>query len=143
MAAASTEDPKGKQVFEALAAEEAEHQRFLQAHHAALLETGALDPKLRLAARQGLEGPSPIFSEQLRARVHEAHYEVSALAVGVQLEANAIAHYRQMADAAPSEDARALFEELVAWETVHYRALLRQQDELAHDYWAQAGFSPF
>lgn len=36
-----------------------------------------------------------------------------------------------------------LYTELAEWESGHYEALTRQQEELKEDYWSAGGFSPF
>lgn len=143
MAARTTEDEKGRQVFEQLAAEEADHQRFLRAQYEALLKTGKPDESITLGKRLDLSGESPIFSPQLKARVKDAHFEMTALSIGVQLELSAINHYRECAAQSGDSTVKRFFEELAAWENGHYRALLQQQDELRDDYWEASGFAPF
>ena len=86
---------------------------------------------------------SPIFSESLRARIKDAHFEMSALAVAVQLELNAVQHYREQAARAALPEVRAFYEQLVQWESGHYHALVAQQQSLQQDYWHQNGFERF
>lgn len=143
MAAQSTADEKGKQVFERLAAEELEHFEFLKGQYESVLETGKPDADLRLGPRSDLTGKSRIFSDGLRARVGEAHYEMTALAVGIQLELSAERFYTRAAQEAPDPDVAAFYRELAAWEKGHYDALLAQQDDLKQDYWSASGFAPF
>ncbi|NMB74197.1 MAG: ferritin family protein [Myxococcales bacterium] len=143
MAARSTEDPKGREVFERLAAEEALHQDFLRRQHQSLQATGRADPSLRLSPPDPPAGPDPIFSPALHERVGQAHFEMTALAVGIQLEQNAERFYREQAKSSRDEALRAFFERLATWEAGHYRALLTQQDALQKDYWSAGGFAPF
>lgn len=143
MAANSTGDPKGRQVFETLAKEELDHLQFLKEHYDSLTTTGKLSATARLHDRLDLAGPSPFFSEGFRARIKEAHYEMSALAIGIQLEHDAMKFYRVQSEQATEPQAKAFFAELAAWETGHYQALLKQQEELKDDYWSEAGFSPY
>lgn len=143
MAAQSTDDDKGKQVFERLAAEELEHFEFLKAQYKSVLETGKPDANLKLGPRSDLTGKSPIFSEKLRARVNDAHYEMTALSVGIQLELSAERFYSQAAETAPDPDVATFYRELAAWEKGHYEALLAQQDDLKEDYWSASSFAPF
>jgi rubrerythrin len=143
MAAATTKDPKGKEVFERLALEEQEHARYLKAQYRALLDTGRPDPGARLGPRLDLAGPSPIFSPALRSRASEAHYEMSALSIGMQLELGAAQFYRSLAGKATEPGLRQVLTELADWETGHYEALQRQQAELRDDYFANGGFSRF
>jgi rubrerythrin len=143
MAARSTQDQKGRETFERLAHEEEAHERFLAAHYQSLLKTGHLDVQAKLGRQAPLTEESPIFSAGIKKRVQEAHFEMSALAIGIRLEAAAMKFYRDHAASAADANLRKFFEELVEWESGHYQALLRQQEALKEDYWASAGFSPF
>ena len=143
MASQSCEDPMGKQVFKRLAAEEMDHQEYLSAQYQAVLATGQLDRSLKLQQTVNLPGASPIFSPQIKDRIKDAHFEMSALSIGIQLEQSAIDHYSGAADAAEDPAVGEFFRELVRWETGHHQALLRQQELLKDDYWSSGGFSPF
>ncbi|MBW2277807.1 MAG: ferritin family protein [Deltaproteobacteria bacterium] len=143
MAAQSTDDDKGVEVFERLAAEELDHFEFLKKQYESVLQTGKSDADLKLGPRSDLTGKSPIFSDKLRARVGDAHYEMTALAVGVQLGLSAERFYKKAADEAPDSGVAAFYRELAAWEKGHYEALLAQQDDLKEDYWSAGGFAPF
>ncbi len=143
MAAAATEDEQGKRVFEQLAEEELQHLRYLKANYEAVLATGALDTQATLAPRQALAEQSPIFSTSIKLRISQAHFEMSALSIGIQLELNSMGYYRSLAEQADDDAVRQFFGELADWEQSHYRALLTQQDELQSEYWASGGFAPF
>jgi len=143
MAAASTKDPKGKEVFETLAREEQEHARYLKTQYRALLDTGRTDPGARLGTPLDLAGPSPIFSPALRGRAAQAHYEMSALSIGMQLELGSAQLYRSLAVKASEPALKQVLTELADWETGHYEALQRQQGSLRDDYFADGGFSRF
>jgi len=143
MAAGSTSDEQGREVFEMLAAEELEHQRFLRAQYRSILETGKPDTGVKLGRRGQLSGSSPIFSEAIKERVADAHFEMSALSIGIQLEQSSMEYYQRAALAATDETIRGFFQELAEWERGHYGALLQQQSLLKRDYWSAGGFSPF
>jgi len=143
MAANSSVDPKAKEVFAQLAAEELDHMHFLTQHYESVLKTGKTDQAAKLGPRANLSGLSPIFSDGIQARIKDAHYEMSALSIGVQLEADAMAFYQAEAQAANSPDVKRFYAELADWEAGHYRALLHQQEELKEGYWSAAGFSAF
>lgn len=143
MAAAATEDPKGRDVLTRLADEEIGHFEFLRAQHRSLAESGQVDGTAKLGNRLDLSGRSPIFSARLRERVRDAHYEMTALAVAAQLERDAERHYRDAAAAAGDPEVKKFFLELAVWEAGHYAALVAQADDLKEDYWAGSGFAPF
>ncbi len=143
MAGHSTQDDKGKEVFEWLAKEEFHHAEFLKAQLRAVREKGEADPTLTLGLPRRLSDPYPIFSEELKGRAQDAHFEMTALSVGVQLEENAIKFYKEQALASSDPVVRKFFLELADWETGHYSALLQQQELLKDDYWTENRFSPF
>jgi len=142
MAAMNTQDPTGKEVFEQLAREEMEHFTFLASHYRSMLDKGA-PSDAKLTSLPAVSADSPIFSPGLRERIKDAHFEMSAISIAVQLELNAIKHYREQAQKATIPQVRKLFEDLAAWETTHYEAFSRQQQALQEDYWHAAGFDRF
>jgi rubrerythrin len=143
MAARSTEDEKGKKVFETLAQEEAEHMAFLKAQYQSILETGKPDDSVKLGKQADLSGMSPIFSEKLRERISEANFEMTSLSIGIQLEHDAMEYYRSQSEASDESSMKSFYAQLSDWEKGHYQALLTQQEELREDYWSAGGFSPF
>jgi rubrerythrin len=143
MASQNTDDPKGREVFARLAQDEVEHARFLRAQHEAIRKTGQVDATAKLGEPTELEGPHPIFSEGLRSRLKDAHLEMSALSIGVQLELSAIGFYRHEAEQADDPQVAAFLNSLADWESKHYHALLEQQNTLKDEYWAETRFSPF
>ncbi|RLC47727.1 MAG: hypothetical protein DRH70_02730 [Candidatus Coatesbacteria bacterium] len=143
MAANSTTDPKGKEVFETLAAEEEGHMKYLKKQYLSLLERGEFDRNLKLGPKADFSGAHPIFSEQLLERLSDAHYEMSALSIGVRLELFSLSYYKKRAEDSPDAYARGFFNELAEWETGHYHVLLKQLDALKDLYWQAAGFAPF
>jgi rubrerythrin len=143
MAARSTSDDQGREVFESLAQDEKEHVRFLSLQYSAFMDKGAPDPTATLGKRAELQGKSPIFSEQFRERIADAHFEMSALSIGISLELSAVQFYKDQAAQSNDEIVKKFYNELADWESGHYQALLQQQESLKEDYWAGGGFSPF
>jgi len=143
MAARTTDDVKGKEVFGQMAADETEHAAFLKGQYRSIIESGSPDKNLKLNARTQYADSSPIFSDSLKSRASEAHFEVTALSIAIQLELNAINFYRSQSKAAKDDVVKSFFAELAEWEVGHYKALLIQHDLLKEDYWNAAGFAPF
>lgn len=142
-AAQKTSDPRGREVFGALADEERKHKEYLEKQYKSVIDTGAIDFSVRLGPRMSFDKLSPIFTPQLRERVKDAHFEMSALSIGMQIEMNSINLYRSLADGTEDPQVKEFFLELVDWEKGHYEALSRQQEMLKEDYWAGGGFAPF
>jgi rubrerythrin len=143
MAANSTQDPKGKEVFETLAAEESDHARFLKAQYDSVLLTGKASATATLGKRLDLTGMWPIFSDGLKTRIKDANFEMTALSIGIQLEKDAMVFYRSQAEQAGDPEIKKMFLFLSDWEAGHYEALLRQHEALKEDYWSTSGFAPF
>ena len=142
-AAMTTQDPRGKEVFEQLAREELEHFEFLAAHYRSMMENGTLAKGTKLVGQAEVDPESPLFSDQLKERIKDAHFEMSAISIAVQLELNAIKRYTEQAAKATIPEVKRFFEELANWESSHYNAFLNQQRALQDDYWSASGFSPF
>jgi len=143
MAANSTSDEKGKEIFQKLAHDEVEHANFLRAQYDSVMKTGKGDANIKLSAASRYEGDHPIFSEDLKARTHAPNYEMSAISIGAQLELQAIQFYQEQADAAVDDTVRSFYLELASWEKGHYDALTKQLDLLRGETWEKDRFSPF
>ena len=143
MAATCSEDAKAKEVFARLADEELDHLRFLTKQHESILQTGRPDESVKLGSPLNLSAMSPIFSDTIKTRVKDAHFEMSALSIGVQLELSAMNFYLERSREAPDDTATKFYAQLADWESGHYHALLKQQEGLKEDYWSAGGFSPF
>jgi rubrerythrin len=143
MAASKCEDPKGCQVFEQMAQEELEHVRFLRAQYAAVEKGGKPSQSVRLTGMARLDVMSPIFSDKIKGRLKDAHFEMSALSIAIQMELSAVNFYRDRAGESDDETVKQFFNELSQWESGHYNVLLNQQQALKEDYWTDGGFSPF
>jgi rubrerythrin len=142
VAANNTTDAQGREVFQQLARDETEHQQWLRRQYGHIVE-GTPWEEMKPAPHADLSGPSPIFSDQLRARIGEAHWEMTALSVGLALEEATVTRYRNLAQAAEQPDVRRFFEELTRWEQSHAEALSRQSNLLKESYWREARFAPF
>ncbi len=142
LAALQTTDPQGREVFQNLAHEEGEHLVWLRKQYGHILKDEPLE-KVPLIPVADLNGDHPIFSKDLRKRLKEAHFEMTALSVGQQLEQNAIDRYRRLADEVGPGELREFYLQLMVWEQSHAGAFAKQSMEFREDYWSQNNFSPF
>ena len=142
IAAGNTTDVQGREVFQQLARDEAEHQHWLRRQYGHII-AGTPWEEMKPVSHADLSGPSPIFSDGLRSRIGEAHWEMTALSVGLSLEEATVTRYRNLARAADQPDERRIFEELARWEESHAEALSRQSNLLKESYWREARFAPF
>ena len=143
MAATKTEDPKGKEVFQMLADDEVKHFRALRKQFISMVKDSKWDPSVSLAEiSAALKGKSPIFSDDLKSRIKEKHFEMSALSIGALLESNSIDFYRKMKKEVDDESAKKLFAVLWKWEENHLKAITTQLNLLKEEYWADQHFTP-
>ncbi len=143
MCANATQDPKGKETFEAMAQDEVQHTEFLRAQHKALETTGRVDTLISIIGEPGFSANTPFFSAEFKSRAKNAHFEMTALSVGAQLEADAMKFYNEQADLAEDPAVSKLFRELAEWERGHHDALVGQMQALEKEYWAENRFAPF
>jgi rubrerythrin len=144
-AAEHTDDPKAKEVFEKLAQDELAHHKLLE-ETLASVEKGASPPPFSDADRGtwgSLSGPSPIFSEDFKARIKNKHAEMSALSIGMVLEQNGIAFYSGMEKKAEDPELKKMMAFLVKWEKSHLEALSAQAKFFHESYMQDAHFAPF
>ncbi len=142
-AAKNTEDPQGREVFNSLAAEELEHKEFLLKQYESLMKSGTANLNVSLGRRRDLSGESPIFSAEIKRRLGDAHYEMSALSTGITVERNSMEFYKSEAQAVMNPEVKQFYLQLAEWEEGHLEALMRQEDALKEDYWYKSGFFPF
>ncbi len=144
MAAKSTDDTKGKKTFRLMAEEEKGHFDYLKKQYALFMKTGCVGQEFRLTPMPSYTESHPIFSAEIRNRIGSAHYEMTALSIGIQLELSAVKFYKEEAEAAAGNpQVQQLFEELAAWEEQHLVNLQKEAELLKEEYWTKGGFSPF
>jgi rubrerythrin len=143
MAAKSTEDAKAAETFRYLADEEKGHFNFLKGQLESITKTGKASSDIRLGEKMEFTGNHPIFSDQLRARVGGAHYEMTALAIAIQLEQSAVEFYKAESEVAEDSEIASFYRELMLWEQGHLAAFEAEDRALKEDYWNEARFSPF
>lgn len=142
-AAKNSKDPKGKETFSRMAEEEMKHFNYLRHHYKSVLETGDYDfSKGHLKGGQRKSASSPIFSKEIKKRIKNSHFEVSALSIGMKLEMDAVNFYRKCAQKATSSEAKKLYEELAEWEWTHYQAFKNQLEMLKEEYFMANNFVP-
>ncbi len=141
-AARSTDDPNGRAAFSRIAAEEMKHFEYLRHQYRAVLEQGDYDFSNWLVKAPHDHGASPIFSEAIRARIKDSHFEVSALTIGMKLEFDAVKFYEACAQKAEDERVRQLYQELADWERGHYEAFQQELEALKEDYFEANQFFP-
>jgi rubrerythrin len=141
-AARSTQDSKGRETFLRMAEEEMSHFNELRRQYKSVAEKGDYDFSKKSGKKAHGQADSPIFSDEIKARIKESHFEVSALTIGMKLELDAMKFYQSCADGARSEEEREFFAGLAEWEEGHYRAFERELSVLKEEYFQANNFFP-
>jgi rubrerythrin len=141
-AAKSTNDPVGKETFSRMAEEEMGHFNYLRHQYKAVLDNGDYDFSKKMIKKQHKHAENPVFSEQIKKRIKDSHFEVSALSIGMKLELDAMKYYRSCAKAANNEQVRQFYNELAEWEEDHYAAFERELEMLKEEYFTANNFVP-
>ena len=141
-AAKSTNDPMGRETFSRMAEEEMGHFKYLQHQYGAVLKKGGYDFSKKRAKKRHNHAESPIFSQEIREGIKDAHFEMSALAIGMKLELDAMKFYRNCAKKASDREVKNFYEELAAWESDHYHAFENELHMLREDYFHANHFVP-
>jgi rubrerythrin len=141
-AAENTNNPLGNKTFSRMADEEMGHFKYLRHQYKSVLQSGEYDRKEKLTKKGFQHAGSPIFSDEIKKRIKESHFEVTALTIGMKLELEARKYYRSCAEKADLPEAKAFFTELADWEEDHYHAFEEQLDQLKGDYFAANHFYP-
>lgn len=143
LAAQNTKDATGQETFKYLAEEEKDHFNFLKAHLESVTSSETIAEGVSLGAPKDIGGDHPIFSTEIKERIGKAHYEMTALAIGIQLEKSAVDFYRAEAEASENPAVKDFYLDLMRWEEKHLAAFQGEMDTLQKDYWAEARFEPF
>lgn len=141
-AAKSTSDPMGKETFTRMAEEEMGHFNYLRHQYKSVLEKGDYDFSKKLLKKEYKHAENPIFSDEIKNRIKDSHFEVSALTIGMKLELDAVNFYRSCAQKAESEEVKQFYNELAEWEQDHYRAFEGALIMLKEDYFQANNFVP-
>ena len=141
-AAKTTDDPMGKETFSRMAEEEIGHFNYLRHQYESVLKNGQYDFTEKMLKKKHEHAESPIFSDEIKKRIKNSHFEVSALTIGMKLELDAMKFYRSRAREAENQEAKNFFNELADWEEDHYHAFEQELDMLKEDYFQANNFVP-
>ena len=141
-AARNVQDTRARETFLEMAEDEKHHFSYLRHQYASVLESGTYDFAREFIRADAARGENPIFSDAIKERIRECHYEISVLTIGLKLELDAIRFYRACAGKADTEEARKMYEALAEWEEGHCAAFERELESLKEDYWQANNFVP-
>lgn len=125
-----------------MANEEEAHFKYLRRQYQSILEEGKFDFAKSFVKDSHEHTENPIFSQAIKDRIKECHFEVSVLTIGMKLELEAIRFYQSCAEKAASPEERQFYQDLADWETTHYEALEWELNTLKEEYWQANNFVP-
>lgn len=141
-AAKNLDDERAKEAMSEMAEDEMSHFNYLRHQYKAIFETSNYDFSKKLIGDSRSKEENPIFSEVIKSRVKDCHYEVSVLTIGMKLEQDAIHYYQECAKKAESEEAKTFYQTLATWEQRHYDAFDQALNSLKEEYWQANNFVP-
>lgn len=135
-AAKKTSSPSGRAMFEQLAKDEVDHQRWLEeAYEELAAGKEGITPKHVITQKpieKKLKPVAPVDKRRLVKKVKEQTDEVQAVLVGIKLEKDAIAFYQEALEQPDvHDDVKALFSELIEVEEGHRTILEGEYQVLA------------
>ena len=140
-AAATTEDPTARALFQDLADDEDEHVALLEAQYRHLLEEGRIDLSEVHPAELD-HGAGHVIDDDFRRSLKRGKFELAVISIGCDLESRAIQYYREQAERAEDPDLKQLFTWLSEWEVGHLDHLKELEQMLQDAYWSDQGFAP-
>ena len=90
---------------------------FLRTQYESVLKTGKPDRSAKLGPRADLSGSWPIFTDRIKQRIQDAHFEMTALSIGIQLELDAMNFYKSQAESSDDPEVKRFYTELADWES--------------------------
>lgn len=135
--------PAVRELFEKLARDEVEHQRYLRDVMRSVDTEGASAFRVQLKVPGMADFSRRIFTDAFRDQAQGAAFEVAVLSIGMQLESNAVAYFSGAAERATEDEVRAFYRFLADWEKEHLNALQNLHQAVRSDFWERAGFAPF
>ena len=142
MAAENVSDSGAKKALAQMAEDEMGHFNYLRRQYKSVLEKGDYDFARAFIKQAEDASEDPIFSDVIKDRIKESHYEVTVLTIGSKLELEAMTFYRSCAEKAQSPEAKEFYNALADWERKHYEAFQTALDSMKEAYWAENDFAP-
>lgn len=140
--ARTTQSAEIRSIFEMMAKEEVDHEKFLSEQFRNYNKNkafGHIDlPKQEKDAFTDL-----IITDKIKKELAAASYEAAAVSAAIDMENNAIKVYGDRAKEATDPEEKALFQWLSDWEKNHHQVLLDIDREIKEQVWNDNQFWPF
>ena len=130
IAAKSTRDPKGREVFEHLAKDEIEHMGVIAASYEALTRNEPWMTYEQAAAKYGATEPKDLIFPDVPEEPQEGFDDLAAIEEALAFEKKAVAFYREKASKTDDAKAKAFYNSLVQIEESHVKIIQAELDSL-------------
>ena len=137
LAADSVNDGEVRAVFEFLAKEEEEHEKWLRGIAGDLMSHNP--PAVELMPGPDISSPGIFTRENIKSA---GSLIVSALHIGIMMEKASMDYYREAAQKTQLPEVRDFYLKLSHWEKDHLDRLEKAYDFAREEWWAKQGFSP-
>lgn len=141
-AAESTQDERGRALFQRLADDELAHKEMLEKRKESLVQSGKWLP---FEESVGVSVPSTsIFAEPLgEGELNARTTDLSALRVAYLLERDAVEFYSRAAQQTDDPEGKKMYLALVEMEKMHEETLKAEYQWLSEQFKLTMGFAPF
>jgi rubrerythrin len=129
-----------KDLFSMLAREEEKHINVLNKQFSRISKGEGFD--LSGIKDSHAETSEAVLTDIIKENVSGAGYEAAVISAALEFEKNSVRYYSDHAEAAQSEDERALFTWLRDWEKGHMVMLARIDNDLKEKIWFDNQFWP-
>jgi len=140
--ARATSSSEIRSIFEMMAKEEVEHERFLSEQFKNFSKNNTFG-HIDLPKQQKDAFTEFILTDKIKKELSAASYEAAAISAAIDMENNAIRVYGERAAEATDPEEKALFAWLSDWEKTHHQVLLDIDKELKEQVWSDNSFWPF
>lgn len=130
IAAKSSKDPKGREVFEHLAADEVEHMGVIATLYESLTNDEPWMTYEEAVEKFGVTPKEKIIFPDVPDEVQEDFDDLKALEEALEFEKKAVQFYTKQAENSESEKARAFYQSLIQIEEGHVEIIQAELDSL-------------
>ena len=138
LAAEQAPTKEGREAFLVLAEEELKHSKYLKELFDNIKDKND-DFKLAFLNNP----PSPNIFDWDNIKTKSSSLSVTVFGIGVQMEKDSIEFYENAKKGTEYNEAKKLYDILIAWEKVHLDQFMKQYNKHKDQWWFEQGYAPF
>lgn len=140
---AKTQSADVKKIFSIMAEEEKMHAQFLGEQFKSYMTTHTFTKQDLQNSKGDNELSDLILTGKIKNQISAAGFEAAAIGAAIDMESKSIEVYRNRANESTDPNEKDLFNWLADWERGHHELLLKLDNELKDQIWADNQFWPF